>query len=219
MAQANVVVAEPGFSSRGLIPSQPPEREHDGSTPFTPQSPLLTITTFILIISTKSLPARGWEDPFIPNIFPSYPLAMSPQMSTDQQQQPATSPPRSDSSSPATPTGGTAKRNLFGRKKKSATSLGPSPSGSTNNLVSAGNSLKSGQSVESLQDKAGLATSEGPGGKGIMSVFKRKGGKSIGDIEEDQEREAAERDDDIEQGKEMASEDDGVLSYDSETDV
>lgn len=140
-------------------------------------------------------------------------------MSTDQPQQPVTSPPRSDSSSPATPTGGTAKRNLFGRKKKSATSLGPSPSGSTNNLVSAGNSLKSGQSVESLQDKAGTAGVEGPGGKGIMSVFKRKGGKSIGDIEEDQEKEAAERDDDIEEGKERASEDDGVLSYDSETDV
>lgn len=52
-----------------------------------------------------------------------------------------------------------------------------------------------------------------------MSVFKRKGGKSIGDIEEDQEREATERDDDIEEGKERASEDDGVLSYDSETDV
>lgn len=66
------------------------------------------------------------------------------------------------------------------------------------------------------------AGSEGPGGKGLRSVFKRKGGKSIGDIEEDREREAA---DDIEDGieggerKEGASEDDGVLSYDSEPDV
>lgn len=71
----------------------------------------------------------------------------------------------------------------------------------------------------------GTAGSEGPGGKGIRSVFKRKGGKSIGDIEEDREREAAERDGDIEDGvdggdrKEGASEDDGVLSYDSEPDV
>lgn len=67
---------------------------------------------------------------------------------------------------------------------------------------------------------AGAAGSEGPGGKGLRSVFKRKGGKSIGDIEEG--REAA---DDIEDGieggerKEGASEDDGVLSYDSEPDV
>lgn len=59
----------------------------------------------------------------------------------------------------------------------------------------------------------------------MRSVFKRKGGKSIGGIEEDREREATEGDNDVEDStesgehKERASEDDSVLSYDSETDV
>lgn len=134
-------------------------------------------------------------------------------ITTDQQPILALSP----DSAPATPTGGAAKRGMFGRKKKSAANLGSSPS--INILASPGSSLKSGQSVESLQDKA---TSDSSGGKGIKSVFKRKGksetsaGTSIGSIEEDGE---AGKDDEGGEHKERASEENDVLSYDSETDV
>lgn len=142
-------------------------------------------------------------------------------VATDQQPIPASS----SDSAPATPTGG--KIGLFNRKKKSAVNLGSSPS--LDNLVSgsAGSSLKSGQSSESLQDKAPTDSgpgSAGSGGKGIKSIFKRKGARSengsgsgsgsIGSIKD------GERTDENEGGenKERASEDD-VLSYDSETDV
>lgn len=148
-------------------------------------------------------------------------------MSTITTDQPT---PTSDSA-PATPTGSATKRNLFGRKKKSAANLGTGSS-STGTIASAGSSLKSGQSAESLNDKATAAGSETVSGKGIKGVFKRKGGKSesgggtsIGSIEEDRERESSARDsvdgDDTESGehKERASEDDSVLSYDSEPDV
>lgn len=115
---------------------------------------------------------------------------------------------------------------MFNRKKKSAVNLGSSPS--LDNLVSgsAGSSLKSGQSSESLQDKAPTDSgpgSTGSGGKGIKSIFKRKGARSengsgsgsIGSIKD------GERTDENEGGehKERASEDDGVLSYDSETEA
>lgn len=137
-------------------------------------------------------------------------------VTTDQQPIPAAS----SDSAPATPTGG--KINLFNRKKKSAVNLGSSPS--QDNLVSgsAGSSLKSGQSMESLQDKP--ATESGPGsvgsgGKGIKNIFKRKGAKSENGSGSASGSIGSTKDGENEDSKERASEDDGVLSYDSETDV